>query len=188
MPSASGALRYSASRFHVLRHDVERVLELVGRAELHDLGAGVEDRCVARSDVVRVAGLEGLVAGCGLERDLSLDDVAPVRALAAIVGAGRRRTASGRHRPCTSRRRRCSRRPCSRGGLRSPPPQRSPRRGLRCFGHRLLPSCGGLGRRARAVIVSAADCVVTRLAPHALRGWDVACGAFDRSSVPHPSP
>ena len=80
------ASRESAHGLHVLLDDRERLLQLVGGAELDDLGARVQDRRVARADVVGVAGLERLLAVGGLERDLALDDVAPVRALAAVVG------------------------------------------------------------------------------------------------------
>jgi hypothetical protein len=41
---------------------------------------------VAGADVVGVPGLERLVPGRGLEGDLALDDEAPVRALAPVVG------------------------------------------------------------------------------------------------------
>jgi hypothetical protein len=47
---------------HVLGHDVHRPGELLGRAELDHLGAGVEDRCVPWADVVGVAALEDLFA------------------------------------------------------------------------------------------------------------------------------
>src|SRR4029450_12443439 len=54
-------------------------------AELHDLGARVEDRCVPGTDVVRVAGLEQLLLAARAEADLALDDVSHVLALALVV-------------------------------------------------------------------------------------------------------
>ena len=53
-----------------LRDHGEGLLQLLGGAELDDLGAGVEHRGVTGGDVVGVAGLECLLAGGGLERTL----------------------------------------------------------------------------------------------------------------------
>src|SRR5215208_1009734 len=71
---------------HVSRDDLERAAELLGRAELHHFGPGVEDRRVSRTDVVRVAGLEQLFAAARTEPDFPADYVAHVRALALVVG------------------------------------------------------------------------------------------------------
>jgi Kef-type K+ transport system membrane component KefB len=60
-PVSALALLGSGGRLdgrHVARDDLHRPAELGGRAELDDLGPGVEDRRVPRTDVVRVAGLE----------------------------------------------------------------------------------------------------------------------------------
>lgn len=92
MPATSSSKRTTRSRpvgsagGHVLLDDLECLLQFGRGAELDDLGAGVEDRCVAGADVVGVAGFEGLVPVGGLEGELALDDVDPVRALAAVVG------------------------------------------------------------------------------------------------------
>src|SRR5439155_26663773 len=70
----------------VLGDDGHRLLVLAGRAELDDFGAGSDQRDVPGRRAVGVAGLVDLVVVGEAERDPALDDVAPVRALAAVVG------------------------------------------------------------------------------------------------------
>src|SRR2546421_5080951 len=78
----SGALHL----LHVLHHDRLGLLQLLGRAEHHDLGAGlVLDRDVAGRRVEGVAGLEDLLAIRVSKGEAAVDDVTPVRALAAVV-------------------------------------------------------------------------------------------------------
>src|SRR5256885_7915606 len=62
--------------------DLHRAPVLLGRAELDDLGAGLDDRDVPGRGVVGVAGLVALVVVREPERDLAPHHVAPVRALA----------------------------------------------------------------------------------------------------------
>ena len=71
---------------HVPGHYLHGPAELLGGAELDHLGAGVEDRAVARADVVGVAAHEHLLGVTGSKRELSLDHVAHVLALALVVG------------------------------------------------------------------------------------------------------
>src|SRR4051794_11633783 len=78
----SGALHL----LHVLHHDRLGLLQLLGGAEHHDLGAGlVLDRDVAGRRVEGVAGPEDLLAIRVAKGEAARDDVAPVRALAAVV-------------------------------------------------------------------------------------------------------
>src|SRR5688572_7693061 len=74
----SGA-RLSGRR--VLGHDLEGATQLIGRAELHDLGPGVEHRRVPGACVVCVARLEHLFTVRGPECDLATDHIAEVLAL-----------------------------------------------------------------------------------------------------------
>src|SRR5215204_7818591 len=83
--TATRDLGLAARGLHVPRDDFHGACQLGRRAELDHLGARVENRCVARRDVVGVAGLERLVAGGELEGHLALDHVAPVLGLAAVV-------------------------------------------------------------------------------------------------------
>ena len=79
----SGALHC----LHVPHHRVLDDLQLLGRAELDELAAGVGERDVAGREVERVAGLEDLLVVGEAIREPALEDVAPVRALAAVVRA-----------------------------------------------------------------------------------------------------
>jgi hypothetical protein len=67
-------------------HHLHGLLKRLGRAELDHLGPGGEHRRVAGRRVVDLAGGDGLLAVGGAERDAALDDDAPVRRLAAVVG------------------------------------------------------------------------------------------------------
>src|SRR5215207_9239977 len=72
---------------HVLSDDFHRPCELLGWMELDELAAGEERGSVPGRRVVRVARLVGLgMAVCVGELHLPFEYVAPVRALAAIVG------------------------------------------------------------------------------------------------------
>src|SRR5215211_4630267 len=85
--TADGPAR-SGGRLHLLhvpRHDLHGFAELLGRAELDHLGAGVQDGRVPRTDVVGVARLELLLAAARAEADLPADHVAHVLALALVV-------------------------------------------------------------------------------------------------------
>ena len=61
LPDPRAALTGSGV-LHVLGDDLERLVELLRRAELDHLGPGRQDRCVPGTDVVGVPGLEGLLA------------------------------------------------------------------------------------------------------------------------------
>ena len=61
-------------------------MQFVARAELDVFGSCFDERVVALGDVERVAGLEHFVVVGEAEGDLAFEDVAPVRARAAVVG------------------------------------------------------------------------------------------------------
>jgi hypothetical protein len=73
-------------RLHVLHHDRLGLVQLLGGAEEHQLGAGLMlHGDVAWRRVERVAGLEDLFAIGVAKGRPAADDVAPMRALAAVV-------------------------------------------------------------------------------------------------------
>src|SRR4051812_22964213 len=84
-PAARGPLSRLGRREVPAEH-LHRAAVLLGRAELDPLGPRRHDRDVAGGRVVGVAALVDLLAIGVLERHLPADHVAPVRALAAVVG------------------------------------------------------------------------------------------------------
>src|SRR3954451_21679239 len=72
-------------RGEILRDHGHRLLVGAGRAELHDLGAGLDHGDVPGQRVVGVALVVGLLVVGVTERDPAALDEAPVRALAAVV-------------------------------------------------------------------------------------------------------
>jgi len=85
VPGALNAAR-SLRRREVLRHDLHRAPVLRGRAELDDVRPGLDDRHVSGRRVVGVARLVGLLVIGVAERHPAARHVAPVRALAVVVG------------------------------------------------------------------------------------------------------
>ena len=72
--------------FDVRTDDRHRGLQLARRAELDNLGAIGEHREVTGAQVVRVAGADDLEVIGVVDAELTANDVAPVRALAAVIG------------------------------------------------------------------------------------------------------
>ena len=77
-------------RLHVLLDDLHCLRQFLCRTELDDFRTGIDVGRVAGRHVVGVAGLERLLLSIrGCELDPALDDVAPVRGLALVVGQPR---------------------------------------------------------------------------------------------------